>query len=270
MTIALGLTIWMAFPAWMSGVPVALAGGAASQALEVEEVALPPLGVPHYESSGTYLRVSSPSISLRVVNKVLQSSALADEKDYAALALRYERQLGKALPVEFGRYLVMPQKGLVSASSVVVSALIPVEEAYPAGVVDELWQSQTVESASGRAVAGLQALFSNPKRALSVVADRVYREVVTGKSGTDLCVQQVEGHHVTRGPPPGAFAPTAADYRYFALTPSGVAIGIPQGAVASDACGRVEVTIPYLTLQPYFNSLGRLLVSGVRRPVTFG
>ena len=266
----LGLTIAMALPAWMGGVPGALAGVAAPQALVVEEVALPPLGVPHYWSSGTYLRVSSPNISLRVVNRVFRSSALADEKDYAALALREERSLGRTLPVELGRYAVTPEKGLVSASSVVVSALIPGEEAYPAGVVDEVWQSQTVETASGRAVVDLQQLFSNPKRALSVVAEHVYLDVVTGKSGTDLCVQEAEGHEATGGPPPGAFAPTAADYRYFALTPAGVAIGIPQGAVASDACGRVEVTIPYLILHPYFNSLGRSLVAGVRPPVTFG
>jgi hypothetical protein len=270
LTITLGLTIVMAQPAWMGGVAGALAGVAAPQALVVEEVALPPLGVPHYWSSGEYLRVSFPNISTRVINKVLRRSALADEKDYAALALREERSLGRTLPVELGRYAVTPEKGLVSASSVVVSALIPVEEAYPAGVVGEVWQSQAVETASGRAVVDLQQLFSYPKQALLVVADRVYSDVVTGKSPTDLCVQEAEGHQVTRGPPPGAFAPTAADYRYFALTPTGVAIGIPQGAVASDACGRVEVTIPYLTLHPYFNSLGRRLVSGVRPPVTFG
>jgi hypothetical protein len=265
----LGLTIGIV-SLWTNGSQVGLGSVAPIRGIEVSESPLPPLGVPHYQSSGTYLRVFSSEISVRAVNEALQGSALANERVFAMSARDEERRLGKTVPLEPGRYTVTPDRHLISASSVVVSALIPVLEAYPAGVPDEVWQSQTVEVPSGRPVVNLETLFSDPQRALSVVADATYGDVVSGKSVTDLCVQQVQGHRVAGGPAPGGFAPTAANYKYFALIATGVAIGIPQGAVASDACGRVEVTIPYSVLDGYFNSLGRLLASGSRQPSSMG
>lgn len=234
----------------------------------MSELGLPALGVARYRSSGAYLRVSASEISLTAVNRDLRRSALADEKAYAVSAEHDEREGGKS-GIGFGRYLVAPVRRLVSASSVVVSELVPVLEAYPAGVPAETWESLTVDVPSARGV-GLAQLFSSPSQGLSVLAARAYREVLAGDSQTDHCVQLVQGRRPVGGSPPGAFAPSVANYEHFALTASGLAVGIPQGAVASDVCGRVEATIAYSTLRPYLSALGRRLVAGVREPASLG
>ena len=58
------------------------------------------------------------------------------------------------------------------------------------------------------------------------------------------------------------YRPTARNYRYFALTPNGLAVG----SWLEEACTRLQATVPYTRLRPYLTSLGRQLVAGVRRP----
>ena len=54
---------------------------------------------------------------------------------------------------------------------------------------------------------------------------------------------------------------TLRNYRYFALTPHGLALAFSQ----EPACNRIEGIVPYRVLQPYLSNLGRQLVAGVRR-----
>ena len=146
----LGLTIGIV-SLWTNGSQVGLGSVAPIRGIEVSESPLPPLGVPHYQSYPAPLCACFlPRSPVRAVNEALQGSALANERVFAMSARDEERRLGKTVPLEPGRYTVTPDRHLISASSVVVSALIPVLEAYPAGVPDEVWQSQTVEVPSGQ------------------------------------------------------------------------------------------------------------------------
>jgi len=239
-----------------------------SLALEGVEVALPPLNVRHFTSSGFYLQVSNPNVSLTKTNEALRASALGYERAYAAWAKSEEAGYDGSLPKEPGRYLVVLSPQLISANSVVVSELIPVVEDFPGAAANEVWQSITVQVGSGSPIMSFSQLFNNPHRALDIIATRTYYGVLHGHSPSDLCAQN--NQRGVPGPtvPIGGFSPRAANYRYFALTRAGIAIGIPQGAVASDDCGRLEANIPFSILRPYLNALGRSLTSGVQSPIS--
>ena len=103
----------------------------------------------------------------------------------------------------------------------------------------------------------LRDLFASPGRALDALA------AASRKNG---CVA-VALHDPGLGPYVAPWLkPTMSNYRYFALTPQGLAVGFEQDTVASPPCGRVEVTVPYSVLRPYLSRLGATLIAAVRRP----
>jgi hypothetical protein len=59
--------------------------------------------------------------------------------------------------------------------------------------------------------------------------------------------------------------PVPKNYKTFALTANGIAVGFDQGDVAGESCGSVEVVVPYKPVLPYMNSFGKRLVFGVRQ-----
>lgn len=61
---------------------------------------------------------------------------------------------------------------------------------------------------------------------------------------------------------PEDYAPRAHNYRYFALTIRGLAVGFWQ----APACDRLQATVRYSHVRPYLSKLGERLVAGVRRP----
>jgi hypothetical protein len=61
---------------------------------------------------------------------------------------------------------------------------------------------------------------------------------------------------------PEVYVTSARNYREFALTPTGLAVGVNE----TGACGRMEATVPYRMVRPYLSTLGETLVAGVRRP----
>src|SRR5437764_1335528 len=61
---------------------------------------------------------------------------------------------------------------------------------------------------------------------------------------------------------PDAYETTAENYRTFALTPRGLAVGAPE----VEACYRLVATVPYAVVRPYLSDLGMSLVDGVRSP----
>jgi len=60
---------------------------------------------------------------------------------------------------------------------------------------------------------------------------------------------------------PSAWA-RPSTYRYIALTPAGLAVGVGHVGV----CGSVKVTVRYSVPRPYLSKLGAKLVAGVRWP----
>lgn len=230
--------------------------------LAISEAKTPPLHVPNYHTSGSYPVVVGVGVGLPAVNAALRDAVLNDEVRYAAQAREAEKSgasasLQRANP---GVYQTSPELPLISASTVVVSALIPTLRLFPAGTEGAGWLAVTVRVATGRSIP-IGALFANSRAGLRALAAAA-RTFLLAKSACvrgSLAVDQAEYA-------PG-FAASASNFRYFALTPSGVALGFPFGQVGG--C-RVEVMLPYSAIRPYLNSLGEELIAGVRQPEALG
>jgi hypothetical protein len=214
-----------------------------AHSLALLSAATPCFPVHGYVTSGTYPEVRGRSWRVARANIALRRAVLADQRRYAASARRYAASNGP------GIYETEIDRNLISASTVVVSALIPALEVRPGGNDGETWISATVEVRSGRSVS-LRELLANPSLALP----RLVRDWKTRLRGSALW-PSVAGA-------PAGYTPTLAHYRHFALTPRGLAFGFPQQLAGP----RFAAVIPYRLVHPYLSPLGRGLVAGVRRP----
>jgi hypothetical protein len=92
-------------------------------------------------------------------------------------------------------------------------------------------------------------LFTNPKRGLHALAAG-WKAQIRRTSGAP-CLRIYRDH----------YRATAANYRAFALTPRGLAVGSWELA----ACHRLVATVRYGLLRPYLSKRGAELIQGVRR-----
>ncbi len=159
------------------------------------------------------------------------------------------RREATSFPAWRGIYETATDRDLASASTVVVSALIPALEVYPDGNEGQTWIATTIDTRSGRSVS-LRDLLANPPLALRQLASDWKAQL----RGSPLWTSVAED--------PASYTPTLDHYRHFALTPSGLAFGFPQ----EPAGPRIAAVIPYRLVRPYLSPLGRHLVAGVRRP----
>jgi hypothetical protein len=111
------------------------------------------------------------------------------------------------------------------------------------------WISATVHVPSVTRVT-IGELFTDPARGLRVFG-HAWRNAL-GRRGMRRCAYTY----------PELYAPSARNYRQFALTPSGFAVGVPETGV----CGPWYAIVPCEPLRPHLSSLGKELVAGVRRP----
>jgi hypothetical protein len=235
-----------------------LVGSEASR-LTLSETAIPPLQVPHYKTSGTVPQVSGGRTSLSAVNANLRRAIVKDEENYAPSARQAVEENQDGGSDGEGIYETSPIRTLMSASTVVVSVLIPTEKLYPLGNDGAEWISTTVRVPSGSPVSFLD-LFSNPSGGLKTLAR------VAG-------IEAWKGNPCLRTPGYKTFVdasfwrhPTVSTFETYALTPRGLSVGFPNGEFGAEACGRIAVTVPYATMRPYLSSLARRLISGVRQP----
>lgn len=206
--------------------------------------AAPPcLPVRDYVTSGAYPNVRGSSKTVARTNIALRRVVVRDQRSYAPLARRHSVLNGA------GIYETAIDRGLTSASTVVVSALIPALKLYPGGNDGQTWISATVDVRSGRAVS-LPQLLANPSLALPVLA----RDWKARLRHTMLWAYVAEDA--------AGYTPSFAHYRYFALTPTGLAFGFGQEPGGS----RFSAVIPYRLVHPFLSPLGRRLVAGVRQP----
>jgi hypothetical protein len=214
-------------------------------ALTVRTAPTPRLAVPRYDTSGSIPQVTAAGVDLRKVNAALREAVLRDQRAYAPRARRYVRRAGSACR---GIYRLEVDRRLLSASSVVVSALLPATELYPCGSEGKGWVSTTVRVPSGRPVT-LAQLFRDPEgEGLFRLGVAWFRAIAR-----DWRMECVVSHL-------SDYEPTLRNYRYFALTPRGLALAFWQ----EPACNRIEGVVPYRVLRPYLSPLGRRLVAGVR------
>lgn len=203
----------------------------------------PCLPVGNYVTSGAYPNVRGDSKQAARTNIALDRAVIADQHRFARSARRHTTADGA------GIYQTGIDQGLTSASTVVVSALIPTLELYPGGNDGQTWISATVDVRSGRAVS-LRQLLANPTIALPMLASewraRLRHTMLWSNVAEDTA----------------GYTPSFAHYRYFALTPTGLAFGFGQEPGGS----RFAATIPYRLVHPYLSELGKRLVAGVRRP----
>jgi hypothetical protein len=224
-------------------------------ALFVSRAKTPPLRIPAMNTKGTYPQVSRVGFNLRTVNAVLRRAVLDDERRFARIIPKVDP---KTAP---GLYETSVELGLISASTVVVSVLMPSLQLFPAGNDGDRWLSINVDVATGRRVS-IAALFTDPSQGLRAIATDARKRLPRANA----CVRQSltdSTHGRSRG-----FDPTITNYRNFALLPDGLAIGFPLGQVSDPLCSSAEITVPYSVVRPYLNALGHTLILGVRRPIT--
>lgn len=230
----------------MPGATAAAASPARPLAIVV--VSTPRLAVPRYDTSGNYPQVRDRRMRLQAVNRGLRDALLADQRGYAPRARESALAASKRCR---GIYATSFDRRLSSASTVVVSALMPATKLYPCGNTGRTWVAMTAVVPSGRRIE-ITDLFAQPSRGLAVLATAWKREFRRTQPARWGCVEVI----------PSAFRPTARNYRLFALTPRGLAVGFWQ----APACNRLHAVVPYAILRPHLSDLGARLVGGVRAP----
>lgn len=180
------------------------------------------VGYPTLIVSGTYPRVARSELDLHSVNRRLRQAVVIEEQRFARF-LRAERRhipaaSRRAMHGGFSTRLTRP---LSSASTSLVSALMPTKECEPGSTACDVWFSVKVRVPSGDAVT-LRQLFTNPVHGLTHLARLAQRRLLAQNG----CV--TPANHDPEG-----FAPTWSNYRAFALTPTGLAIGFGIGRVGS-------------------------------------
>jgi len=160
-----------------------------------------------------------------------------------------------------GTYKVSIRHDTMSASTRVVSALLPVRQLYPGGNGGAMWLSFTLQVPSVRSVP-LAALFAQPARALAVVARAARRNILAANA----CIRKTYWDPPLHALHAQGFAARWSNYRYFALTPRRLAIGFQIEQVGGPQCGRAVGFVRYALLRPYLSGLGRELVASVRQP----
>jgi hypothetical protein len=238
----LPLVLFAAF-ALLAATAIAGVGRSRVRRLTVVSASTPCFPVQGYLTAGAYPNVRGGSKAAARTNIALRRAVVTDQRRYAPSAIRH------TVPNAVGTYETAIDQGLISASTVVVSALIPALRLYPGGNDGQTWISATVEVRSGRAVS-LRELLASPPLALPGLV----RDWKARLRGSMLWRYVAED--------PARYTPTLAHYRHFALTPTGLAFGFPQEPAGS----RFAAVIPYRLVHPYLSPLGRRLVAGVRRP----
>jgi hypothetical protein len=214
--------------------------------LTVRRIPTPRLNVPLYDTSGAIPQVTS-SVDLRKVNAALRAAVLREQHAYEPGARRSATHTGASCR---GIYGLATDRRLLSASTVVVSALLALREFYPCGGEGEGWLSVTLEVPSGRPVT-LAELFRDAEgEGVYALGVAWFRAVAAARDWRLQCVVR----DLVR------YQPSLHGYRYFALTPTGLVLAFWQ----EPACRRMEATVPYAALRPYLSDLGRRLVAGVR------
>jgi len=208
--------------------------------LTVINAATPCFPVQGYVTSGTYPNVLGASKEAARTNIALRRALVADQRSYARSARQH------AAARWDGAYETTIDGQLTSASTVVVSALIPTLKLYPGDTGGQTWISATIDVHSGKPVS-LSQILASPALALPAL-------IAAWNTHAQLTPLTSSGHDIA------GYAPSFTHYRHFALTPAGLAFGFTLSG------SRSATVIPYRIVRPYLSPLGRRLVAGVRRP----
>jgi hypothetical protein len=203
-----------------------------------------------FTTSGTYPQFTGAG-GLDAVNTAIRNAIVQDQQATKALFT----QFGSPQPgVGPGIYSTDPAKGIISASSALVSVLIPRTAIFPGGNDGGGWISTTVLVPSVRAIS-LSDLFADQAQGLDTIATSTKTQALA-----DSCI----GTNGDNSALDNAVAPTTANYQHFALSPSGITVGFDQGSLGTEACGAKQFTVPWSMVRPLLNALGSQLIGELR------
>jgi hypothetical protein len=211
--------------------------------LSVVSATTPRFPVARFRTGGTFPQVRDGKLALGAVNMALGAVVASDQHAFEPRARRYGKRIaGHRLPSGYaGYYETEFDRTLVSASTVVVSALIPRMRALlPLQHGADGWLGVTIRVPAGTRVA-LPQLFGQRAKAM-----RLLEAQISADKRLDPAVRR----H------PAAALATAQ----FALLPNGLVVGVVE------SYGRDDVLVPYRALRPYLSRLGLRLVAGTRWP----
>lgn len=236
---------------------------------------VPVFPVPCYVTSGSLVNVRDANVDTSRVNTDFRKLILSFENQYIGEIRSLPPSPARSTTCNsyggHGTLRVTPERSLTLANSAVASALIPVLALFPGGNDGGFWTSGTYEVRSGKSINLLSAIYKRPTYALSRITAFVLSSIVNGRSEQDLCVDDASWlkanlPSIIRSP-----LPTLAQDEWnetgvhLALTPRGLAVGFDQAELGIEACGTLEVTVPYKTLWPLLNPFGKGLVTGTSR-----
>jgi hypothetical protein len=216
--------------------------------LHVSSARTPAVPLSRTITRGAYPQVTGPGPDVTSANAALRAAVIADQRQFVK-RLKNERH---GLPRrDIAIYETRVADRYLSASSVVVSALLPVtREAFAGQHGGDGWLGITVRVASGTRVE-LSDLFVEPSAGVHALASAWKARIrATSRDGA-TCLRLYPDSQ-----------PTLDNYREFALTPRGIAVGINE----DEACYRLVATVPYAAIASHLSPLGRTLVVGVRAP----
>lgn len=235
--------------------------GSAPVPLKISRAVPPSIGLPYIRIRGAYPRVSGAAAptAIRAVNARLRELVVADERGFRAAAVTNTSLPLKARMSNPGLYETAIDSKLVSASTAVVSVLLPVTVSQPLGATLEYWLSLTLRLPTGTSV-HLEDMLANRSSGFRAIARAAREELIA----TNSCVREDERDSAKRAIYRQGWLPLAKNFQTFALVTQGIRIGFLMGDVAGIPCGSMEALVPYQTILPYMNEFGRRLVSGVR------
>jgi hypothetical protein len=233
----------------------------AAKPLTVVPRMVPKLPVAHYRTSGRYFRVERQGVALAPVNRTLADALAREERTWAARARAELATLPASLVKLYtGTFRVQLDPRLVSASTSVVSALVPTLELFPGGNDGNGWISVTARVPSGAPVTLPDLIEPGGWNSLSFAAHHALMR--TNSCFRERLTIPAQAQHSAEG-----LAPRPSNFRHFALTASGLALGFGIGDVAGVPCGGVFAIVPYADIEAHRTPAGRDLVASLRLPV---
>ena len=210
-------------------------------ALGVISARTPSFPAAGFHTYGSYPLVQG-GIDLRHVNVALEAAVAADQRRFLPQAKNRLAHASRATIADrlVGDYDTDFDRGLVSASTAVVSVLLPrTREVLPLDGLPDGWLGITLRVPSGERVT-FADLFADRRAAVRFLRARA-RDQSPGGGCTSNKV-----------------SPSTA----VALLPTGLVVGIPS----KGPCYRFTLTVPYRDLRRYFSPLGARLAAGARWP----
>jgi len=211
---------------------------------------------PDYTTTGTYPQVSGVP-NLASVNTALRDLILNDQQQAKANFANYGPPQPSADP---GVYASDPARGVISASSTIVSALIPTTTIFPGGNDGDHWVSTTVLVPSAKTI-GLADLFTDPAQALDIIAAMMKHHFLTSGGCVEQALTDPEFDSSTYL---SDLDPKPSNYQHFAISPAGLTVGFDQGFLAAEACDSQIATIPWSALRQQLSPGGQQLVDALR------